>query len=60
MDVSGQQHAPAAFHRGNNSGTNCIGDWVGPTTGLDSFREEEIFYPVGIRTPDCSGRCQSL
>ena len=32
--VDGQRHAPAALPPGR-PGNHCIGDWVGPRTGLD-------------------------
>jgi len=33
--VSGQQHAPAALHPRERTGTHCTGGWVGPRAGLD-------------------------
>jgi len=35
--VRGQRHAPAALYPQERPGTHCIGGWVGPRTGLDSF-----------------------
>jgi hypothetical protein len=34
MEVNGQFHAP--------SGTHWIGDWVGPTAGLDTEAEKNL------------------
>jgi hypothetical protein len=41
---------PVRFAPGDRApGTNRIGDWVGPTAGLDDL--EKILDPTGTRTP---------
>ena len=35
MGVGGQRRAPATLPQGKRTGTNCIGGWVGPRTGLE-------------------------
>jgi hypothetical protein len=51
MDVSGQLQATAALLRKKkNSGTQCIGVWVGARDGLDVLEERKI--PAGNRNPD--------
>ena len=51
--VGGQHHAPAALPLGKRPGTHGIGAWV----GLDELGK---FVPIGIRSPDCSARSESL
>jgi hypothetical protein len=42
MEVGGQRHALAAFHRGKGHGTHGTGGWVDPRTSMD---ECGIFGP---------------
>jgi len=35
-----QVHAAALLPPGKNPGTHRIGSWVGPTEGMDEFREK--------------------
>jgi len=35
-----------------NNGIHSVAGWVGPTAGLDRFREEESLTSTGIRTED--------
>jgi hypothetical protein len=53
-----QLHAPAALSlRGRVPGTNCIGSWIAPRTGLHDVENRKIlplpglvFRPLGTRT----------
>jgi hypothetical protein len=35
MRLSGQRHLPVALPPRNSPGFHCIGNWVGPRTGMD-------------------------
>ena len=56
VGVGGQRHAPAASPQGN-TGTHCIGGWVGPRAALDGCRKSR-FYRDSI--PDRPARSESL
>jgi len=55
--VSGQQHAPAAFHPRKRPGTHSPGAWVGPRAGLDRCGKSR---PHRDSIPDRPNRSQSL
>jgi hypothetical protein len=44
MAVSNQLHAPATSSPGKNPGAQSTERWVGPTVGLDGFREVKISF----------------
>jgi hypothetical protein len=49
--VGGEQSAscPGHFTRGERApGTDWMGAWVGPRTGLDKMDERKIFPPPGL------------
>jgi hypothetical protein len=54
----GQGHASAAFYLRERPGTDCTGDWVGPTAGLDRcgksrpHRDSIPVQPVASRYTD--------
>jgi hypothetical protein len=62
MEVSGQLHAPAIYPREKNTGSFCIGCWVGPRTDLDDVKKRKIFSLQGleIRHLGLPARSQSL
>jgi hypothetical protein len=39
MEVSGQHHVLAAVSLGKNSGTYCLGGWVGPIVDVDDLEK---------------------
>jgi hypothetical protein len=51
--VGGHRHAPAALPLGKTAGTNCIGDWVGPTgiRSSDRAARSESLYRLSYRGP---------
>ena len=51
-----QQHAPAVLYSRERPSTHCIGGCVGPRAGLDGGKSR----PIGIRSPNCPARSQSL
>jgi hypothetical protein len=59
MDVSGKLHVPPIYPRGMPPGTQWIGSWVGPRTGLYVmkkrkfcvFRESNPGSPARITSP---------
>jgi hypothetical protein len=54
MEANGQVVAPARFFpKESASGTHCIGEWVGPATGMEAVMKRKIPFiaPVGNRTP---------
>jgi hypothetical protein len=54
MEVSGELHATPPYPQGKSPlGTNSVGGWVGPGTGLND-RDSEL-RPLG-----CPARSQSL
>jgi len=57
MDVSGQQHAPAALYHWERPGTHFIGGWVGPRAGLDGA---ENLVPTEILSRNFQPVSQSL
>jgi hypothetical protein len=44
---------PGHFNpRERTPGTHWIGDWVGPSAGLDAVMRRKFSAPIGTRTPD--------
>jgi hypothetical protein len=52
MEVSSQLHVPAALPQGKQlPGTDCVGGWLGPRTGMDVVDERNISsLPPGIES----------
>lgn len=44
------------FHPQRAPGTRWVGDWMGPTAGLDILKTDRSLAPAGIETPDCPDR----
>jgi hypothetical protein len=42
MEVGGQGHTPANLPPGKNSGTHCIGGWLGPKAGLNGCGKSRL------------------
>ena len=60
MEVGDQRHAPDTSPPVKRPGTNCIGSWVGPRTGLDGCGKSRpqpgfdprTVQPIAIRYTD--------
>jgi hypothetical protein len=49
MEVSGQLHTPTGLLPGDSpSGTHWIGNWVGPSVGLDNVEKKKFLTLAGL------------
>jgi hypothetical protein len=58
MEKNVSVYKPTALTAGKIPGYYWIRGCVGPKGGVDNLKEEELFPPTGIRTPETPARSQ--